>query len=150
MEINFEDYLSEDEREQIVADVFRAKCVKAFEDSGERMLSNASYTIVTKMVDEVFDGKLNDILTTNVIKVINDLSSYAVFKRKDVWEPEESVGCKLLAQAIIEQNGALKQRISDIISTLDEEVIREFLKEEALYLLDTKLFGSNIKKQGEL
>jgi tRNA 2-selenouridine synthase SelU len=140
-EINFEEYLSEEERKEIVASVFREKCVETLKNDGERVLSNASYTIVVKMVDEIFDNKMHELLAQKTKSIIDGLTSYTVFKRKDHWDKDESVGWRLLNEVMAESKPLLKNRISEIIATLNEDDIREYLKGEAAYLLDSKLFG---------
>lgn len=141
MDIDFEHYLSEYERKEIVASVFREKCVETLKKDGQRVISNASYEIVTKMVEEIFDGKLKELLVEKTKHIINELTSYTVFKRKDAWESDDSVGWQLLQEIMRESRPAMQARISEIITTLNEEDMRQALRDEALYLLNSKLFG---------
>lgn len=141
MEIDFEQYLSEYERKEIVASVFREKCAETLKKDGQRIISNASYEIVTQMVDEIFDGKLKELLVEKTKHIISELTSYTVFKRKDVWESDDSVAWRLLQEIMRESKPAMQARISEIIATLNEEDMRQTLRDEAVYLIDSKLFG---------
>lgn len=142
MDINFEEYLSESERKEIVASVFREKCVEALKQDGQRIISNSSYEIVQKMVDEIFDGKLNEILVEKTKEVINGLTSYTVFKNPNMWDAEASEGYKYLQEVIRNSKPLIQARITEIIATLNEDDMRQSLRDEAIYLLDSKLFGA--------
>lgn len=141
MKIKFVDYLSEAERKEIVVSVFKERCEEAFLNDGKRILSNVSYEVVQKMVDNIFDGKLMEILTQRTVEIINNLTFYTVFKRKDHWDAEDSAGFKLLNEIVQASKPLIQARITEIINALDEEDMKESLRNEAISLLDIKLFG---------
>lgn len=141
MEIKFEDYLSEQERKDIVASVFMAKCQERFEKDAERIFSNAAYSIVHKIIDDMHDGKVDQLIAEKAKTVIEGLSVYAVFRKADHWEKGESEGYKSLNQAILNNRDALNAKIAALIDGLGEYELRETIKEQAQELLDQKLFG---------
>lgn len=147
MEVNFEDYLSDEDQRQIVRDVFARKISETLEKDWERIISNAAYEIVSKMVDDRFDGKAADAIAEKTVAVINDLTAYTVFKRKDYWEKDESQGFKVLNECILQNRDAIRSKIGSIIAEFDEKEIKEILIDEARYLLDEKLFGSKARCQ---
>lgn len=140
-EIKFEDYLSEGEQRQIVADVFREQCLQKFTQDSERIFSNAAYSIVTKLVDEQMNGKMVELITENTIKIINSLREYTVFKRPDAWDKGSSEAYKLLQKVVVESEPLLKEKIQAIINNLEETEIRQHTFECISDLLDRKLFG---------
>lgn len=141
MEINFEDYLSDDERKQIVADVFRQNCIDAWKKDGERLVGNIAFDCVLKMVNEAFDGDVKKAISENTIKAINQLSPFTVFAKADAWDRENSKGRDALNEAILNAKPLIKEKIESLINGLDEGELSNMLKDEAVYLLDTKLFG---------
>ena len=141
MEIKFEDYLSEDERKQIVANIFMAKCQQAFDKGAERIFTNAAYESVFKIMNQSHNGEVAEKIAEKTGKVIDGLSDYLVFRRKDAWEKDESEGYRALNAAIHAHKQRLSDKIASIIDELDESNIKEILIDEARELLDYKLFG---------
>lgn len=137
MDIRFEDYLSEDEQKEIIKDVFREKVTK----DAERILSNTAYSCVFSAVDEIMDGKAKAMISEKAIEIINDLTSFTVFHPKDAWGNPPSEAWNILMQACRENKPLIQERLKEVISNLDEDQFRETIKEEALFLLDEKLFG---------
>lgn len=141
MEINFEDYLSEQERKDIVANVFMAKCQARFEQDAERIFSNAAHESVFRILNEHFDGEMASLIAEKAKKVIGELSGFTVFRRKDHWEKEESEGYKALQTAVAESKQLLRDKIASIIEAMDKAELRETVIDQARELLDEKLFG---------
>lgn len=135
MEINFEDYLNEYERKEIITQIFKEQCLEKFKNDYERIFSNAAYDIVAKTVDDNFDGKMIDILKEKTIKIISDFSAYNVFKRKDAWEREDSVAYKIVNECCIEQKQLIKDRFKQLIAELDTEYLKEQIEDAALYAI---------------
>lgn len=141
MEINFEEYLSENERKDIVADVFHSMCVETFKKDAERIFGNAAHATVLKIMNENFDGKAEELVAAKAIELIGKLSEYSVFKRKDHWDREESAGFRHLNTVVAEAKPLIKERIEQLIAALDPAVLKETVMEQAQELLDAKLFG---------
>lgn len=141
MEIKIEDYISHEERVEICREAFRSMCMKKFMDDAERIFSNAAYEAVIGIVNDGFDGKAVEMVAEKAKSIIGELSPYSVFRRKDAWDHADSEGYKALQKAIRENTPALEERIREVIATLDENDLREKLKDLASELLDEKLFG---------
>ncbi len=114
-EIDFSKYLSEDERKVIAEQVFRDVCFQTFQKDAERIFSNAAYHAVYKLVDEQHNGKAGEIIAEKAIKLIDELSVFTVFKRKDFWEKDDSAGYKALNEAIVHNKEKLTNKIATII-----------------------------------
>jgi len=141
MEVKFEDYLSEDERKEIVADVFRNMCINSFKKDAERIFSNAAYNAVFNIVNDTFDGKAAQMVAERTQKIIRELSPYTVFKRKDYWEKEDSHGYQVLNEAISNNKELLNNKIAEIIDEIDKGDLRQTIIEQAQEVISVKLFG---------
>ncbi len=141
MEIKFEDYLSEQERKQIVEDIFREMCAKKFKEDSERIFSNAAHATVYKIIDDMHSGETANLIAAKAIKLIDELSTYSVFRRADAWERGESEGYKSLTEAIKDNKQFLNDKIKNIIEGMNEDTIRNTVLDEVQILLDSKLFG---------
>jgi hypothetical protein len=140
--IKFEDYLSEQERKDIVADVFRQQCEETVKKDYERIISNSAYAIVKKLVDEQMGGKMEEFIKAKTIDVIEKLGSFTVFNAPTWYDKVPSAGYKMLQEAVIESKPLLKDKIKSLIDSLDEDRLKEAVMEQAQELLDLKLFGA--------
>jgi hypothetical protein len=140
MDIKFEDYLSEDERKEIIKGVFHAKCLEAFDKGAERIFSNAAYHVVYQIIDGQHDGNVAEIIAKKAISVIENLSDYSVFRPSDPWGNKQSKAYDVLMESIEKARPNMEARIGVLIDELDENDIRESLKDVAHDLLDEKLF----------
>ncbi len=140
-DIDFSKYLTEEERKSIAEDAFRQNCAERFKADAERIFSNSAYHAVEKLVNEAHDGKTSEIIAAKTLEVINSLSTYTVFGRKDSWERQDSEGYKALNDAIIRHKSAIDERLKKLIDELDPVELTEMLRERAAELLDEELFG---------
>ena len=129
-EINFENYLGEDERKEIVVEVFRQHCEDTIKGKAERIICNSAYHMVFEMVDKHFDGELTEILKDKVIKIIEELSSYCVFQSY-----EARVARKILDEAVKENKDVLVEKVKNIINELDDYHIGSLLEKALLQVL---------------
>lgn len=148
VEININDYLSEEDKIEIAKEEFRNAIRSAVVVDKERILSNCAYGVVQKLVDEHFNEDINTILTAKVVDIIKDMSAYNVFKAKDAWGKDESKGWTYL-QAAIDNNKSLidtrvKEIVEDFLTTEGREVMIEEIAQDAVYRVITdRLIGKN-------
>ena len=109
-----------------------------------RSARQAAYAIVAKIVDEHYNGEMSQIIQEKAISIIKSLSEYTVFKRPDHWDKDASVAYKHLQSVMNESKPLIQERVNQIIAQLDQDDLRETLKEYAIELLDTKLFGGKL------
>ena len=124
MEINFSDYLTEEEQKEIVKECFKDQCKESFknEKNLQRIIFNQAYNIVWKMVDEVFDNSLENLLKEKVKIIIEGLSEFTIFKKPDAWDREPNNAYNFLQKCIEENFSRIKQIV-------DENIDKETLKE---------------------
>ena len=140
-EINFSEYLSEEERKEIIAQVFREKCEQQFSKDCERIFSNAAYEIVWKAIDAQHNGNTDKVIAEKALSVIEDLTVWAVFRQKDAWGREESVGYKSLCNAILSNKDVLDSRITQIIAEIEEPSLRDFIMDAVTGIVEERLFN---------
>ena len=143
MEINFDEYVSFEERQEIVREVFKQHCLEKLKQDHERIFSNSAYDAVFNMVNDQFDGKAAEMVAKKTKEVIETLTTYTVFKTKDHWDKSESVGLKILNEALAENKGLLKEKVTKLIEAMDEDELTQTVIEQAREVIDVKLFGRN-------
>ncbi len=117
MEINVEDYLDRDE----IKDIIKNQIRYIVERDAERLLTNSAYYVVFKAVDEALDNSAKEFIKAKAIAVINDLSEYCVFRKKDAWEKEDSIAYQILQEAMNENKDLIKQKVREAIENRDYE-----------------------------
>jgi hypothetical protein len=121
MNINIDVYeiATQDEIKGAVLDALKSIVIQQFsgtEENLNRLITNLSYRFVWEMVNRQYDGKLDATLRTKISEVINSLSPYTVFSRKDAWQKEESVAYKALQEEMANSRPLIKSRVEQIIS----------------------------------
>lgn len=146
MEIQVEKYLSEDEIKEIVKEEVRDKIQSIIrkENNLDRILTNTYYKTVWMVVEETLgeDKKLKDLIRDNVEKIINELSSYSVFRRKDHYD-NESLGQTLLNQAVTDSKDLINNRVVKIIADLDEYDLKSRLEDLMYQVVEDRLIGKS-------
>ena len=117
MEINIEDYLDRDE----IKDIIKNQIRYIVERDAERLLTNSAYYVVFKAVDEALDNSAKEFIKAKAIAIINDLSEYSVFRKKDAWEKEDSIAYQVLQEAMNENKDLIKQKVREAIENRDYE-----------------------------
>lgn len=128
VEIDIDDYLSEDEKkayaiqafkEQIVKSMFKMKDGRVSEDEAVRLIGNISHGIVFEEVQKYipdFEAKIKE----NVKKILGESKLlYHVFKKKDAWDREESLAVTYMNEAVRESRDVFKERIKKVIANYD-------------------------------
>ena len=149
-EVIIEDYLSREEIQDIVKDELRVLVKDSFrKEKLDTLIANSSYEIVWKAVDEEMDGNLIETIKTKTLDIINDLSSYHVFHKKDVWEHEDSKAYIYMQQAIEENKDLIfsmtKERIvTEIVKFIDTNYIQDCVNDLIYQIVEEKICGKSI------
>ncbi|MBP5060408.1 hypothetical protein [Pseudomonas chlororaphis] len=128
--LSIDDYLSEAEKKQIVADAFRAEAARHSQEDFERIISNSAYHLVSEAVDTHFDGGMVEVLTANAIKVINNLSSTTVFSPPNAWDRAASKGFEHLQAALDDLKPLIRGRVSELIASYDSAHMSEMIERQ--------------------
>ena len=126
--IKLEDYISEDERKEIAVNVFTESLRDISNAEIERIVSNNAYEIARDIVDKNFDKQFKKSVKDKVPEIIAGLSSYTVFSRGDsygAFARKPTNAWVAVDKAVMENEEALKDRVREIISGLDEVDLRD-------------------------
>jgi uncharacterized membrane protein YheB (UPF0754 family) len=132
LEINIKDYLSEEEIKEVCKDTIR-NCIKEKlnkEEDIQRFLTNSSYHFVWSAVEELCPENMKELITNKIPEIIKGLSTYHVFRKKDVWDKDESKGWILLQKALSETEPLIKERVCELINEIGLRDIQEILNEK--------------------
>lgn len=111
MVIDVENYLSNGE----IREIIKQELAKAVQDDAERILNNATYHVIFKVVDEVLDNNAKDLIREKSIDIINNLSIYEVFRRRNEWEKEDSIAYQTLQETVKENINLIKTNVIEAI-----------------------------------
>ena len=122
MEINIMDYLSEKEIGECIKEELKKQISNYINKVGvDTFISNISYINVFKKIDEeILDFEIQ--IKEKVKNIIENLSDYCVFKEKSVFE-KESLGQKLLNNAVEENKNILNEKVIEIYKGLSKQDI---------------------------
>lgn len=132
IEINIEDYLSEEEIKEICKD--HVKSILKFQiKDPERILSNMAYYSAFAICDSILTPEMMEIVRNKTVKVIKDPTSYNIFRKKNAWENEDSPAYLEVKRSIEEH----KHLISPLIKrTIEERNYLQDLEDDSCYIGD--------------
>lgn len=139
IEIDLNDYITEDERKQMARDVFKAECARHVQADFERVLSNSAYYMVGELVDQHFDGSMVEVLKAKAIQVIKGLSSSTVFSPPSAWDRAASKGFTFMQESLEELKPAIHKRVQEVIATYNSEELRELIERQVGEAIIAKL-----------
>lgn len=131
MEINFKDYLSDNEVKEIVQDELRIQVRKLFsgtEENTQRLLSNLAYAIVRDEVDKIVPNYEQD-LVNKVAELIKSKDlSFHVFNYHYSTNAPTSFGSKVIEQTVKENQQLIKDKVVKTIQEADysEQALMKF------------------------
>lgn len=144
--MDWENYISDDRKAEIAEEVFRQELLSYLGTSRdvERVLGNLSYTVVEKIINakllEIGEKTMMEIIEPKVIEIINGLTSYSVFKKRDTYLREPiSVGQELLDKAVADNAELIQSRVQELISQVDLDEIRDALWSEMVEYFKPRL-----------
>ena len=131
MEINFKDYLSDNEVKEIVQDELRIQVRKLFsgtEENTQRLLSNLAYTIVRDEVDKIVPNYEQDLVNKVAELVKSKDLSFHVFNYHYSTNAPTSFGSKVIEQTVKENQQLIKDKVVKTIQEADysEQALMKF------------------------
>ena len=152
MEIKLEDHLSQDQinvivREEVreyIRTSLRNKVGYTQQENFERIFSNAAYHIVFEEVQNFFDSDIEKVIKEKAIDAIKKLSAHTVFRRKDVWEKEDSKAYLYLQEAFESNkhliNGIVEKKIMESCGDFIVDDIKEAINDALYSIVEEKFF----------
>lgn len=129
LEININDYLSEEEKKELIIQVFKDQVKKELFKSNDgtiqsdsevqRIIGNISHEIVMQEIQKRIPH-CEKLIKENVFKIINKADfSYQVFKKKDAWDKDESLAITYMNETVRNCKETFQKRIKETIENYD-------------------------------
>ena len=122
MDIKIEDYLDEQEIKEICKDALYQKIREDMRKMNVNdIIANISYAEVAAMVDTYVgeDNFCKKEIPQKVHRVIDELSTYTVFRKADAWERKNSIAYDIMQEECRASRPRIKARIEQIIDEYD-------------------------------
>ena len=135
MNIKIEDYLDEQEIKEICKDALYQKIREDMRELNVNdIIANISYAEVAAMVDTYVgeDNFCKKEIPQKVHRVIDELSTYTVFRKADAWERGNSIAYDIMQEECRASRPRIKARIEQII---DEYNFPQLERSEIMYTI---------------
>ena len=135
MDIKIEDYLDEQEIKEICKDALYQKIREDMRNLNVNdIIANISYAEVAAMVDTYVgeDNFCKKEIPQKVHRVIDELSTYTVFRKADAWERGNSIAYDIMQEECRASRPRIKARIEQII---DEYNFPQLERSEIMYTI---------------
>ena len=129
MNINIENYLSEEEIKEICKDELRNSIKKQFSNEKDltRIITNLSYYELWEQIEnEVPNCK--KIIKEKTIEQLNKISSYDVLRRKGEFDSSNSIAQDILENCVIENKYIIENKVKEILNFLSKTDIKYDIK----------------------
>ena len=145
--IKIEDYLTKEEISDICKEEVASKIreqLKYLQPSD--VLSNVSYKIVFKKVEEILqksEEEMNKIIEDKVIDILNNFSFYAVFRDKEngYGDRNDSLATIYLKQSVENNKDLIDSRVKALLEDFNVELFRQDLDDMIYECVQNRLFG---------
>jgi hypothetical protein len=121
-------HLTEGQKREIAVEEWRAMCREACKGNPERIIENIGHAVATKMVAEALGDDANEQIKAKAVDVIADLSVFSVFRKKDVWDREETPAFKVLSEAVKANSDLVNKKVRECIGQLSKREALEIIK----------------------
>ena len=123
MNININEYLNGEELKEIVIQEVRESIRRHLtEKETARIISNSAYYKAESILDNIVDEQQQEAIVTKVNELINDVSSYNVFRSNYLTGEPESTAAKIVEKTVINNENKIIETTNKIINrNLNEE-----------------------------
>ena len=135
MDIKIEDYLDEEEIKEICKDALYQKIREDIRELNVNdIIANISYAEVAAMVDTYVgeDDFCKKEIPKKVHRVIDELSTYTVFRKSDAWERKNSIAYDIMEEECRASRPLIKARVEQIIN---EYKFPQLERDEIMYTI---------------
>jgi len=115
-------------------------------DNYERIISNAVHYYLETEIDQILDVNTKELIKSNVLNILTkpEFTKYSIFRTKNSWDNEDSIGTKYLKEAVTENKNYIKEKVKSVIEEIDFNNLKEDIKEYILEVIDEK-FSKSLK-----
>lgn len=139
MEFDVNDYLDEDQKQEIAEQMFRDSLRGRLNNPQEieRILTNISYYAVFQEVDAAIEGggeTLRNRIRDRAYEHLNESGKYEIFRSKTTWQ-DASLATKIVEEFIQEKKDLIEERVHQAITQMPFDKV----KEEITYVLHDRI-----------
>lgn len=149
MDVKIEDYLDEEEIKEICKDALYQKIREDIRELNVNdIIANISYAEVAAMVDTYVgeDDFCKKEIPKKVHRVIDELSTYTVFRKADAWERKNSIAYDIMEEECRASRPLIKARVEQIIN---EYKFPQLERDEIMYTIADVLTDRLLPKKKE-
>ena len=149
MDIKIEDYLSKEEIKEICKDVLYQKIREDMHNLNVNdIIANISNAEVAAMVDTYVgeDDFCKKEIPKKVHRIIDELSTYTVFRKADAWERKNSIAYDIMEEECRASRPLIKARVEQIIN---EYSFPQLERDEIMYTIADVLTDRLLPKKKE-
>ena len=130
MNINIENYLSEEEIKDICKEGLRNNIKKQFSSEKEimRIITNLSYYELWEEIEKEVPNCKN-IIKEKTIMQLNNISTYDVIRRKDEFNSSNSVAQEFIENYVKENKEIIENKVKTILNELSKTDIKYEIEE---------------------
>ena len=135
MDIKIEDYLDEEEIKEICKDAMYQKIREDMRNLNVNdIVANISNAEVEAMVDTYVgeDDFCKKEIPKKVHRIIDELSTYTVFRKADAWERKNSIAYDIMEEECRASRPLIKARVEQIIN---EYSLPQLKRDEIMYTI---------------
>ena len=135
MDVKIEDYLDEQEIKEICKDALYQKIREDMRELNVNdIIANISYAEVAAMVDTYVgeDDFCKKEIPKKVHRIIDELSTYTVFRKADAWERKNSIAYDIMEEECRASRPLIKARVEQIIN---EYSFPQLERDEIMYTI---------------
>ena len=149
MDVKIEDYLDEQEIKEICKDALYQKIREDMRELNVNdIIANISYAEVAAMVDTYVgeDDFCKKEIPKKVHRIIDELSTYTVFRKADAWERKNSIAYDIMEEECRASRPLIKARVEQIIN---EYKFPQLERDEIMYTIADVLTDRLLPKKKE-
>jgi len=139
IEINIEDYLTEEDKKQICKESFKNMVYKGLIEKTkekdrmanyERIVSNSIHFYLNKEIDEIIGADVKALIKNATIDTIKKKDfTYSLFRKKSAWEKEDSLALTISNEAVESYRDVMTEKIHRKLDEAVEELGVDNLQE---------------------
>ena len=149
MDIDIKDYLSPEEIKDVCKNALYQKIREDMRELNVNdIIANISYAEVAAMVDTYVgeDNFCKKEIQQKVHRVIDELSTYTVFRKADAWERKNSIAYDIMEEECRASRPLIKARVEQIIN---EYKFPQLERDEIMYTIADVLTDRLLPKKKE-
>ena len=142
--VKVENYLSEGEIREIAKEEIRSEIRnKINKQDLDRIITNASYDIVWKRIDEEIDEDISEMIKTKVFDIVVNMSNFNVFRKKMnlPYDEGNSLAQDYLEEYVEENKELIRDKVIEKIKELDEDYLRYKVEDMIFDVIEERLIG---------